>query len=369
LYQGERHCPIPGPLWDYVVYDKDIDSYNCNRYWIKAPLNRFITSAQNNIRVRRDGFIGFMNHPRGNPMVQLVGDTANVSRVDMCNWFYDLHFNHVLRFVKQPPAKGFSVTARFRILNFDAAHTRPILEHAQLPAYPEIERQAKAFPRYAEHGLNSFEHSVTLDQGDHSRIWRPFHDHPVYPSFGLTDIRLFSDGMRHDLLPDTPALSRKRAATNPQARCIWDLTMGRSGTSSLKVVTTADAAAGWSLPVFEAPEALPGKRYRLSVWIKTEGLQGRGAALGCFPEAYKSPWTLRERAKKREPIPLLAEPRIRGTTDWRKVELVTPPIPNPRYSGCFEYDLRKCALQPVLWHDGRGTTWFDDFLLEPMDPQ
>jgi len=49
------------------------------------------------------------------------------------------------------------------------------------------------------------------------------------------------------------------------------------------------------------------------------------------------------------------------------MELVTPLMENTRYSGCFEYDLCHCGIQPVLWHAGRGTSWFDDFLLEPLD--
>jgi len=297
FYRDGKHYPVPGPLWDYMVYEKDIDVYDCNRYWIKAPLNHLITSVQNNVRVRRDGYIGMMHHPAGNPMVQLVGDTATVSRIDTCNWFYDLHFNHALRFVQEPPPRGLTVTARFRIVNFDDAHSRPIMEQAQIPPLPEGEHAAKTYPRYETEGVNSFERALALDQGDHAKIWRPFHDHPLYTSYGQCDVYLHGDGVRHALYA--------KAFTNPRARCLWDRTYARTGAASLKVVTEASAVAGWNLPLFEAPQVAPGRRYRLSVCIKTRDLRGPGATLACFIDPYKHPWYLQERNPKQERPPLL----------------------------------------------------------------
>ncbi len=77
------------------MYERDNDVYSPAHYSVIRALNCFITSAQNNIRLKRDGLIGFMDHPDGNPMIQLLGDTAAVSRMDLCNWFYDLHLNHM----------------------------------------------------------------------------------------------------------------------------------------------------------------------------------------------------------------------------------------------------------------------------------
>ncbi len=359
LFEHGRHHPVPGPLWGYLVYDKDVDSYDCNRYWVKAPLNRLITAAQNNVQIKRDGWIGFMHNPAGNPMVQLLGDTAAFTRVHMCNWFYDLHFSHFLRFVKAPPARGFTAAARLRIANFDSARCRPILAGAQWLPPPAAERQAKAYPRYEERRVNSFERGISLNCADHARIWRPFHDHPLYAHFGQTDVRLHGDGLRHALFPKT--------FTNPRARCRWDRSLGRTGAASLQVVTAASAVAGWNLPVFEAPQVAPGRRYRLSVWIKTRALRGRGATLACFLDPYVVPWTLSERDPQRERKPLFAGHWIRGNAEWQQVELITPVMENKRYSHCFEYDLCHCAIQPILWHAGRGASWFDDFVLEKLN--
>lgn len=358
FFRDGKHVPLPGPLWDWLVYDKDIDVYQCNRYWVKAPLNHLITSAQNNVRVRRDGFVGMMHNPAGNPMVQLVGDTAAVSRIDTCNWFYDLHFNHDLSFVQAPPPRGFSVSVRFRIVNFNVERSRLILEQAQVPILPKAEREAKTYPRYITRRVNRFERPISLTRGDHSKIWRPFHDHPLYGNFGLTDVRLHGDGVRHALF--------EKAFTNPGARCVWDRHSGRAGSSALCAATTSPAVAGWSLPLFEAPQVAPGRRYRLSVWIKTRALRGPGATMACLLDPYRHPWVLVEPNKQYERIPLFAPRRIRGTSDWQRVELVTPVLERTRYGGCFEYDLCICAIQPVLWHEGRGVSWFDDFILEPV---
>ena len=359
LYRDGRHHPLPGPLWGYFVYDKQGDGYGSNCYRIKAPLNRWITEAQNNVHIARDGIAGFMNNPIGNPVVQLVGDTAAVSSLSLCNWFYDLHFTHVLCGVKEPPPKGFSTTVRFRIMEYDCERSHSFLESAELPAYLASEYRAKSFVRYEESGVNSFENAVTIDAPDHGRIWRPFHDHPLYVNFGITDVSFHAEGKARELFDGV--------TTNPNAACSWDRQCGRTGTSSLKVATTRQATAGWSLPLFEAPQLEPDRRYRLSVWIRTRGLTGKGATLAYFQDAYQSPWLLKEKDKKMERRPVFASKRVKGNSAWKKVEVITPPLELVHKGKTFEYDLCICALQPVLWHEGAGESWFDDFLLEPVE--
>jgi len=359
FYKDGQHHPMPGPMWDYLVYEKQGDGYGSNHYLIKAPLNRWITEAQNEFRITRDGIIGFMNHPAGNPVVQLVGDTAPVTNLGLCNWFYDLHFKHVLCDVKEPPQKGFSTTARFRIMEYDFERSRRFMERAELPAYVKSEYEAKAYPRYEECGVNSFERSVVIDTPDHSRIWRPFHDHPLYVSFGVTDVRAHRGGRPRHIF--------EGLTTNPNAECIWDRQCGRTGTSSLKVVTIKPAIAGWSLPLFEAPQLEPGKQYKMSVWIRTRNLTGKGATLAVFPDAYAHPWYLEVKDRSKERCPLFARTRIKGDSEWRKVEVMTPVIERVLRGRCFEYELYSCAIQPVLWHEGRGESWFDDFVVEPVD--
>jgi hypothetical protein len=276
----------------------------------------------------------------------------------MCNWFYDLHFCHDRQYVRNLPRQGESFTVRFRIMNYDFDHTLPILRQAELPDYPESERAAKAYPRHEENGLDSFEAGTNLEAPDHSRIWRPFHNHPLYLNFGLTDVRLHGNGRKNRLFD--------AVFTNPHARCRWDRQCGRTGTSSLQVVTSQAAVAGWSLPLFEAPRLVPGKRYKLTVYIRTEKLSGKGATLAYLPDAYQHPWVLSEKNRKAERRPVFASRWVTGTSPWTRVEIVTTPMTLASRGAFEEYQLCNCSLQPILWHQGRGQAWFDDFQLEEL---
>ena len=344
VYREGQHHPSPGPLWDYCVYQTP-EAYGRSRHWIKAPLNRFVTSALNNFRVKRDGLVGFINSPVGNPMIQLLGDTAAVTSMSLCNWFYDLHLLHDLAKVEEPPKRGLSVSVRFRIMSYDSEHTRPILQEATLPGYPDDEREAKRFPRYEETGINSFETGVTIDAPDHSRIWRPFHDSLTDYDPGLTDVR---------------------QNNSPESLCLWDRAIGRTGTSSLTVKTAAERIAGWHLPLFERPILEPGKRYKLSVHIRAAGLSGRGATLG-YLLGRDQTWALHDREEGKTLRPVFADRWIKGDSTWQLVEAVTPAVESIRVGGFLEYDLHECLIQPVLWHEGEGQSWFDDFRLEEVD--
>jgi len=344
IYRDGEHCPGPGPVWDYCVYQTEI-AYERSRHWIKAPLNRFVTTAQNNFRTKRDGLVGFINNPVGNPMIQLVGDTAAVTTMSLCNWFYDLHLLHDLARVQEPPEVGISVTVNFRIMSYDFAHTQPILEKAALPGYPEDEYEAKRFPRYEESGLNSFEKAVTIDAPDHSRIWRPFHDYLTDYDPGLTDVR---------------------QNNCPDSLCLWDRSCGRTGASSLSVKTVGERIAGWQLPLFERPNLTPGKRYRLSVYVRTTDLEGKGATLGYLLGRDKT-WSLRNKEEGKTLGPVFADTWVKGSSDWQEVVVQTPVVENVRLGGFLDCELYECCVQPVLWHEGDGQSWFDDFTLEEVE--
>ncbi len=333
---------LPGPRWDYLVYERDNDVYSPAHYSvIRAPLNRFITSAQNNIRLKRDGLIGFMDHPDGNPMIQLLGDTAAVSRMDLCNWFYDLHLNHVLKFVEQPPKKGDRINARFRLMDYGGESARRLLGRAVLPAYHSAERAAKAFPRLEIDGSNSFENDVTIDRPDHSKIWRPFRGHPQDYDFGLTDVDAYN---------------------TPDCQCVWDRRTGHTGASSLHVRTLTDCAAGWGNHGFEALRAEPGRRYKLAVYVRTCNLRGRGASFGVYAGPYGDYFKAANARRKLEY--LFCERWISGNADWQRLEIVTPPVPANLGEDQDGNIHQSCNLQIVFWHEGRGESWFDDLTVE-----
>lgn len=333
---------LPGPRWDYLVYERDNDVYSPAHYSvIKAPLNRLITSAQNNIRLKRNGLIGFMDHPDGNPMIQLLGDTAAVSRMDTCNWYYDLHLNHVLKFVEQPPRKGDRVNARFKLMNYDDENSRQLLEQAVSPAYNTVERAAKAFPRVEISGINSFEQGVSIDKPDHSKIWRPFRGHPADYDFGLSDVDAY----------DTP-----------DCQCVWDRQTGHTGTASLHVRTLQPCVAGWGNHGFEAFRAEPGARYRLTVHVRTRGLCGRGAAFGVYAGPYGDYFKAAQSGRKLEYR--FCARWIKDNTDWTRLEIVTPPVTAKLGEDPDGNIHQSCHLQIVFWHEGQGESWFDDLAVE-----
>lgn len=343
-YVDGQHAPRPGPMWDYLLY-QTAEAYDRSRHWIKAPLNRFVTSAQNNILVKRDGYIGFCDHPDGNPMVQLLGDTAATARMGLCNYFYDLHFQSDLCRVLRPPAKGFRATAHFRLVNFGPEKTREVLAQATLPGYSPDEYEAKRFPMLIEGGLNSFEEGVTIDAPDHSKIWRPFHGSLLDYDPGMTDVRQHND---------------------ETTQCLWDRGCGRTGTSSLHVTTTENAIGGWHLPFFERPLLTPGRRYRLSVHIRTEGMSGKGATLGYMLGLDQILRLQNEGDDDSGLRPVFADPWISGDSDWTEVSLVTPIVEDIRLTQVLEQEFFECLIHPVLWHEGSGRTWFDDFRIEPQ---
>jgi hypothetical protein len=86
--------------------------------------------------------------------------------------------------------------------------------------------------------------------------------------------------------------------------------------------------------------------FRVTVYIKTENVNGRGSFLALrwgvnnYPEKY----------------PYVCSQKLGGTNDWTKVEAVIRG-PSPDDSG---------SAYLILRQDGSGTTWFDDLEVEPL---
>jgi hypothetical protein len=111
---------------------------------------------------------------------------------------------------------------------------------------------------------------------------------------------------------------------------------GRTGDRSVMIFSQDGADAGWLTTVTVKPHS----KYRLSAWIKTENLaagSGKGALLNLH---------------NMQP---LQTPAVRGTEDWRKVEL--------------EFDTSDNAAVQINclfggWGQATGKAWFDDIHLE-----
>ncbi len=117
--------------------------------------------------------------------------------------------------------------------------------------------------------------------------------------------------------------------------------VARSGKHSLEIRTNEQADAAWSQEVSVKPHT----SYRLSGWIKTEGVN-KGSGLGAL-------LSVRELGR---PDPDLA---VAGTTDWTPFEQVFD-------SGTH----RRLSISALFGHTGSstGTVWFDDLELAEVSP-
>jgi len=114
---------------------------------------------------------------------------------------------------------------------------------------------------------------------------------------------------------------------------LLDATVGHGDATSLKLVGPGAAGASVGGSVYTEP-VLPDTRYEVSVWVKTEAVQGEGPGL---------------HFGKRRCFPL-----VTGTNDWQRIGFVCEPAP-PLHTVPFGVSL-----------SGAGTAWFDDFLIRPL---
>lgn len=324
------------PLWQYFAYE-DQEIFGNSKWWMKFPLNRFVMRNCWNIRLKRNGRIVLANSAVGNPVVQLLGDTAACTHLVQCNMLYDMHFAHFYSRCEEPPPIGTKVRARWRMMDYDTDRAGAILAQAVPAPVLRDEREGKAYPRYEENAVNSFEEGARFDGPDHSRLWRPFHGHP-------------DDGGVQRVICDMDI----RYWDKSQVSCVWDRACGRTGSSSLRVRTSKDAVAGWQLVSFDMLNMEAGKTYEISAYVKTQSLGGKGATVGCLlgqREVYS--YNLVPSGRD---VPRLARRRVKGTSPWKQVSLVVGPVPPDPKSNSSQQ-----KMQVVLWHEGKGTSWFDDF--------
>jgi len=148
----------------------------------------------------------------------------------------------------------------------------------------------------------------------------------------------------------------------PLNRCI------ASATSGTEYCRLAD-------PALRRAPVRAGRRHRLSVYVRSDDLDGPGAKLGCFLGGEEKSCALcRERLNDtldleaaRRVGPTFGAAWVRARSDWMKIELIMRPTEERPAGTILGYELGVCLLQPVLWHEGRGASWFDDFVMEELE--
>ncbi len=281
---------------------------------VSTPINHFTTSYKGNIRLKPDGMFLTAYEPDGNPAIQFVGDTAGNSSISICWWGYDFHFNRSI----SPDELFGPIRTHFRFFNCPDATVKSLMATAKTPPLNQNEgswSSAKEFPIYDRNG--SFERGILLME--------PF-DGPIDP------------------FPWQPS----------GTGAIWDRSTGRTGTSSLKITRTEPGLTRWLTDQgdgagYFAEPWKPCKGYRVSCWVKTENVTGRGATMGL---QYHHP-------NVTQVLPVTTARRITGTNGWTRLDAeVGPPGSDPTDIGC---------LMIILQQDGAGTSWFDDLTVTPIE--
>jgi len=231
------------------------------------------------------GFVGFVSEPDINPFLEIIRSDPATTFVT-CSVWYDQHVK-ALPSEKKGDDGLYHVTAAYRLLSLP------------LPVAKELEDAART---------------------------------PLPESKGDGPM-----GFRQGIINDFEALVPAGTLFNG---CIWghsakyDSTIGHSGTHSLRLHGGETAR-----PIHGGPllHVTAGKRYRLSAWVRTRGVTGKGASLRL--------------QKKLDSIDARYSKRLTGDTDWTRLVIEFKPSKGEPFA------------VPGLVIEGGGMAWFDDIEL------
>lgn len=309
-YSDPWYCDIPGPSVEFAGqwrkrYSHLLAEPADGTVW-QMPLNHMATGIPSPSAFAPEGFLVLASDRGNNPAIQFCGDTAARTSIGVCNWGYDIHLSaRYDRGELHAP-----ICERFRILLCADARAEDLLARAE--PVPRVEYDGHSeLPLYERH--TSFEKGLRLDE----------------PTTGETD--------PWPWLPEGEGLE-------------WCRTEGRSDDHSLMVSKTSSGPAEWSMD----REGVGGwtqhwrdhTRIRVTVWARTDAVQGRGACLALRWTVYNHP----------DHYPYHCSQHLVGTHGWTllQAEIAGPAPPDVS------------AISIILRQDGSGTTWFDDLDVEVL---
>jgi hypothetical protein len=316
--------PFPGaetPRWSWVVYTDSQGQI------VRLPLNHLGVPLLERIRFPASGgWMGFFNHPDGNPVIEMDAETAQATRAEVCAWGYDVHLIQRIpteigwdansldegRPFKSISLKsGQKLSARYRFYFLPATAGRRLLEHSIQPELPEKLVEQLTRPAYRA-GNNTFQDGIFPSNPDCSWYWSPSHPE------GVT----------------------------------WERAFGRLDQASLAIQNQIPRLAFWEVPQGSDfwMNPLPSSRQRLGAWIKTDGVSGKGAYLSFRFSNYLIA------TGQIPPLTETVSEPITGNMDWTYIELMIDTPPQGASRG---------YLRLVL--EGVGTAWFDDVCLETVN--
>ena len=266
----------------------------------QMPLNHMATGIPAPQSFKRGGLFLPAHDPGNNPAFEFVGETADRTSVGVCNWGYDIHFaGHYSREELYNP-----LCPNFRIRLCPDEKVERMMAEAQ--PIPSVEYNGfEELPVYER--KTSFEKGLRLNEptSDDTDPW------PWLPE---------GDG------------------------CEWSRTEGHSDSFSLKISKQTDGPSEWLMD--RESEGAWTERwtastgFRVSAYVKTESVEGRGSCLAVRWGIYNYP----------QRFPYICSEKLTGSNDWTRltVEILGPAPPEVG------------ATYIILRQDGKGTTWFDD---------
>jgi hypothetical protein len=287
----------------YVVHAGDV---------LRIPHHHLESSDKHNIPlVRGDQFCWLLEEE--NPCITILSEQPVVA--GLCGYMWDAHFAYRVcpddRSVVLPAGAG-----------FEASYTLSCLERAEAEGIARAGRNrpvqdADQIPVYVD-GVNRFSGRAgsTAVEGREEWPWETESD-----GQGGADFRI-------------------------------DRSTGVDDSSSLRIDSSSPGFSCWKVtalgPAYGKRAYAEGSRFRLTAYVRSENLAGRATlALRLHREGHGSVFRLEDYEV------YASEMRVQGNTGWTKVEALSPPIsPAPD------------RLHILLVHDGPGTSWFDNVLLE-----
>ena len=308
-YSDPWYCDIPGPVTAFPGmwqkrYSHLLAEPADGSVW-QMPLNHLATGIPSPQAFADGGLFVLGCDPGNNPAFEFAGDTAARTSASVCNWGYDIHL--AARYARDELYQPICPEFRIRLCPDDkvqemmrTAAPVPPIDFAGFSELPIYERST------------SFARGMDLNQ----------------PSPGDTDP-----------WPWLPA------GDGPE----WCQSEGRSDDNALKICKNTPGASEWIMER-EGDGAWLERwhkdtGYRISCYIKTTDVEGRGAFLAVRWIVYNGP----------ENHPYICSQKLVGTHDWTRVQVEISGPPPATSSICI-----------ILRQDGSGTTLFDDLEVEQL---
>ncbi len=275
---------------------------------LRIPHNHLESSDKHDVPLRRGD--RFLWAPEDENLCLTVETDRSVT-AGLCAYMWDAHFGYRICHERVPVVLpgGRSYHARYRLTDIGPEEAGNLLEGAQNRPAPGVLQ----IPIYVE-GLNTFSRTISSPEDDAVWPWEQEGD----------------------------------------ARFSVDPNRGFDDSHSLRIDSSLSSTACWKAttlgPAYGKPAFRPGSRFRLSGYVATQNLGGNARiAIRLHREGHGSVFELNDYEL------FSSDSGATGTEDWKRLGVTSAPIsPAPD------------RLHLLLIQQGKGTTWFDNILMEEL---